>query len=151
MKKYIVALTPEEKEHLGGLINKGKIAAYKITHARILLKADINNDKGGWRDQDISEALDISISTVERVRQKFVEEGIEASLNRRVSSNGKQPLIDGEKEAYLIALACSDPPEGRAVWTLRLLAEQMIELGYVEKVSYETVRQTLKKTKLSLG
>jgi transposase len=151
MKKYIVALTPEEKEHLGGLINKGKIAAYKITHARILLKADINNDKGGWRDQEISEALDISISTVERVRQKFVEEGIEASLNRRVSSNAKQPLIDGEKEAYLIALACSDPPEGRAVWTLRLLAEQMIELGYVEKVSYETVRQTLKKTKLSLG
>lgn len=151
VKKYIVALTPEEREKLENITRKGKTTAYRINHARILLKADINQEKGGQQDQDISNTLDISISTIERVRQRFVEEGLEASLSRRAPSQPKARLLDGEKEAYLIAIACSKPPEGQAVWTLRLLANRMVELGYVESLSYETVRQTLKKTNLSLG
>jgi len=150
-KKYIVALEQEERKELESLTNKGKAAAYRINHARILLKADINQEKGGLKDQEISEALDISVSTIERVRQRFVEESLESALSRRTPLEARPRLLDGEKEAYLIAIACSKPPEGQAVWTLRLLADRMVELGYVESLSYETVRQTLKKTNSSLG
>ena len=150
-KKYIVALEQEERKELESLTNKGKAPAYRINHARILLKADINQEKGGLKDQEISEALDISVSTIERVRQRFVEESLESALSRRTPLEARPRLLDGEKEAYLIAIACSKPPEGQAVWTLRLLADRMVELGYVESLSYETVRQTLKKTNSSLG
>ncbi len=150
-KKYIVSITSEERQMLEQLTKKGFAPAYKINHARILLKADTNQESGGWIDEAISKALDISIPTIERVRRLFVEQGIEAALTRATPSNTKTRLLDGEREARLIAIACSQPPEGQARWTLRLLAERMVELEIVESISHETVRQTLKKTNLNLG
>jgi len=150
-KKYIVSLTPLERNFLEQLTKKGKIAAYKMNHARILLKADINQEGGGWTDRQISESLDIGHATIERLRQRLVEEGIESALNRRAQKNRRPKIIDGEKEAYLIAIACSETPIGKCNWTLKMLADKMVELNYVEQVSTETIRQTLKKTNLSLG
>jgi transposase len=150
-KKYIVALEQEERKQLEGITSKGKAPGYRINHARILLKADINQSKGGLRDREISEALDISVSTIERVRQRFVEESLEVALSRRTPLKKRPRLLDGEKEAHLIAIACAQAPEGRVAWTLRLLADKMVELGHVEGISHETVRQALKKTNLSLG
>ena len=144
-KKYIVTLTHPERQQLEQLTTKGKAAAYKVNHARILLLADTNRSGGGWKDQDISEALNISIATVERVRQCLVESGLEAALSRKAQKNRQLPRLDGEQEAHLIALTCSSPPEGQGRWTLRMLADQMVELGYVDAVCHETVRQTLKK------
>ncbi len=144
-KKYIVALAPAERETLEQLTTTGKTAAYKLNHARILLKADINQSDGGWRDQAISQALDISVPTIERVRRRFVTQGLEAALSRQVSHRQPRRLLDGEQEAHLIALACRQTPAGQGHWTLRLLAEQMVVLGYVDSISHETVRQTLKK------
>ena len=140
-KKYIVSLSAEERQSLKQLTLKGKAPAYKINHARILLKADTNQQDGGGVDEAISKALDVSIPTIERVRRLFVEQGIEAALNRQPPRNTK-PRIDGEQEAHLIALTCSQPPEGQARWTLRLLAERMVELDYVESISYETILRT---------
>ena len=128
------------------LTRTGKAAAYKINRARILLKADINQDVDGWGDQAISEALDVSVATIERVRQQFVEEGFEAVLSYKQRKRNKPRSLDGEKEAHLIAIACSEAPPGKARWTLRLLSERMVELGHVEQISHETIRQTLKKT-----
>ncbi len=144
MKKYRVTLTKEERKEMKKLINTGKSAARKIIHARILLKAD--ETEGGEKDEDIRKALSISRITVERVRKRFVEEGLESALNPKPKKRvlGK---IDGEKEAYLIALACSKAPEGRATWTMQLLADKMVELKYIDSVSKETVRKALKKTK----
>lgn len=150
-KKYIVSLTSSERDLLEQLTKKGKIAAYKMNHARILLKADINQEGGGWIDSQISESLDIGHATIERVRQRFVEEGIESALHRREQRKRRQKIIDGEKEAYLIAIACSETPAGKSNWTLQMLADKMVELNYVEQVSTETIRQSLKKTNLSLG
>ncbi len=150
-KKYIVSLTPEERQELEQLTKTGKAPAYKVNHARILLKADTNQAEGGWTDQTISEALDISSSTIERVRQRFVEESLEAALQRKRLQRYKVHRLDGEQEAHLIALTCSAAPEGYGRWSLRLLAERMVELDYVETVSHETVRQTLKKTNDRLG
>lgn len=144
-KKYIVALSAAEREQLESITRGGKHPAYKVNHARILLKANINREDSGWTDQAISEALDISRSTIERVRQRFVEQGLEAALSRQRPVRSKARLLDGEQEAYLVALACSEPPAGRGRWTLRLLADQMVCLGYVERISHESVRQTLKK------
>ncbi len=143
-KKYIVALNPEEQEQLESLTTTGKAPAYKFNHAPILLKADINQEDGGWQDQEISTVLDISISTIERVRQRFVEWGLEEALSRQTPIRTKPRLRDGEQEAHLIALACTEIPEGQGRWTLRLLADRMVELGHVENISHETVRQTLK-------
>lgn len=145
-KKYIVALSVEERAELEALTNKGKSPAYRVNHARVLLKADIHQETGGWCDQDISEALDISVATIERVRQRFVEHGLEAALTRQTPIRSKPRLLDGEQEAHLIALACAEIPEGQAKWSVRLLADKLVELGYVEKISHETVRQVLKKT-----
>jgi transposase len=150
-KKYIVDLTPSEKSELSKITNKGKTAAYKINHARILLKADINQEGGGWTDSKISESLNIGHATIERVRKRFVEEGIESALNRREQKKRRQRIIDGEKEAYLIAIACSETPGGKSNWTLQMLADKMVELKVVEQVSIETIRQSLKKTNLNLG
>lgn len=148
-KKYIVRLSEEERADLEKLISSGSNAARKLNHARILLKADA--DGSHWTDEQIKEALDTSISTIERVREAFVEEGLEAALNQKRPQKAKEGKLDGEQEAHLIALACSPSPEGRKRWTLRLLADKMVALEYVDSLSYETVRQTLKKTNLSLG
>jgi transposase len=144
-KKYIVRLTEAERTDLEGLIHKGKVAAHKRLHAEILLKADISELGEKWLDIQISEAFGISTRTVERVRERLVQEGLE-SANRAKPIRVKSRVIDGEKEAHLVALACADAPDGRSRWTLRLLGQHMVELGHVESVSHETIRQTLKKT-----
>ena len=145
MKKYIVTLTEEERAELDALMRTGKAAARKLAHGRILLKADVNSGGPGWGDQEISAALDVSMGTVQRVRQLFVEEGMAAALNPRPAAQPRPWKLDGVGEAHLIALACSEPPAGQARWTLRLLAAQMVELAYVDTLSHETVRQVLKK------
>ncbi len=150
-KKYIVDLTRSEQKSLKKLTTTGKHAAYKINHARILLFADVNQIDGGWSDREISKALNISTSTIERVRQRFVESGIDAALSYRQGRGRKQRRLDGEQEAHLLAIACSEAPQGRERWTLRMLADKMVELNHVESISQETVRQTLKKMKLNLG
>lgn len=144
-KKYIVKLTPEERRMLEQLTHKGKSSAYKMNHARILLKSDSSTEDGGWTDQAISIALDISIPTIERVRKVLVEQGVEAALSRQISQERKYHKLDGEQEAHLIAMACTQAPMGQARWTLRLLAQRLVELEIVESISHETVRQTLKK------
>ncbi len=133
------------------LTTTGKTSAYKMNHARILLKADINQAEGGWTDEAISDALDISIATIERVRRRFVETSLDAALSRQVQQQRKPRRLDGEQEAQLIAMTCGEVPDGRARWSLRLLAEKMVELEYVESISHETIRQTLKKTTSSHG
>lgn len=150
-KKYIIDLTEAEGQSLRKLTTTGKHAAYKINHAQILLLADINQADGGWSDEAIACTLGLSISTIERVRRRFVEEGIDASLNYRSGRGRKQRRLHGDTEAHLIAIACSEAPQGRERWTLRMLAARMVELDYVESLSHETVRQTLKKMKSNLG
>lgn len=146
MKKYIVKLSQQEREELQELLATGKSSARKIQHARILLKADASEQGPNWKDEQIREAVEVSLSTIERVRRQFVEEGTQAAISRSPGSGYREPKMDGEKEAHLIALACSKAPEGRARWTLRLLAQRMVELEHFESLSYETVRRTLKKT-----
>ena len=150
-KKYVVTLTEEERARLQGQIGAGQGSARKLMHARILLKADEGPGGSDWSDAAIAEALEAGHATVERVRRRFVEEGLEAALSRRAPRRVYARKIDGEAEARLIALTCGEPPEGRARWTLRLLAERLVALEAVEAVSYETVRRTLKKTNSSLG
>lgn len=145
-KKYIVRLSEDERTELKNLVRIGKVAAHKRLHAEILLKADVSDLGDQWQDQAISNAFGISTRPVERVRERLVKEGLEAALNRAKSNRVKSRVIDGENEAHLIALACGDAPDGRSRWTLRLLGQQMVKLGYVESVSHETIRQTLKKT-----
>jgi len=129
----------------------GVAAAYAINHARILLKANTHQPGGSWLDAEISGALDVSVATVERIRKQFVTDGLEPCLKQRARSSARSRVLDGEQEAHLIALTCSAAPSGQARWTLRLLADRMVELGQVERLSYETVRRTLKKTSLSHG
>lgn len=150
-KKYIVDLSAEERDYLEKFTTTGRRGAEQIRRARILLKADRNQPNGSWLDQDIAKALDVGIATVERMRRRFVEMGLEASLVRRPGGGRKQRKLNGAQEAHLIALNCSEPPAGRARWTLRLLADKMVHLGYVDELSHETVRQTLKKTNCNLG
>ena len=150
-QKYIVRLTRDERRELTDLVSKGKAAAYKRQHAQILLKADISKLGPSWTDDKISKAFDVSIRTVERVRKRLVEEGLEAALNRAKQKRVRNRRLDGDQEAHLIALTCSEPPEGKARWTMRLLADRMVELEYTESVSHETIRQVLKKTQLSPG
>lgn len=148
MKKYRVSLTESEREDLSQLIRRGKGAARKLLHARILLKADSQN---GWNDIAISEALEVSVSTIERVRERFVEDGLVAALERKAPRREYKRKLDGEQEAHLVALVCSQPPEDRGRWTLKLLAQKMVELEYVDSIAPETIRQTLKKMNLSPG
>jgi transposase len=149
-KKYLVTLTAEERDWLTGLISAGKRSALTITRARILLKADQADGGPAWEDQDIAQALDCSARTVERVRQRFVERGPEQALGRKPQDRpSRERKFDGAAEARLIALACSAPPEGRACWTMRLLADRLVELEVFDSVSDETVRRVLKKTNLS--
>ena len=147
MKKYIVTLTTEERQTLLDLIAAGKAAAMKLTHARILLKADAAEAGPAWPDHRIAEAVEVSDATIERVRQRFVEQGLEAALVRKPQARpSRLPTLDGRAEARLIALACSAPPDGRAVWTMQMLADKLVELEVVPTVSDETVRRSLKKT-----
>ena len=149
-KRYLVTLTPEERQRLADLLSAGKRSALTLTRARILLKADQADGGPAWPDDRIAEALDCGVRTVERVRQRFVERGLEAALGRKPQDRpSRERKLDGRAEARLIALACSAPPEGRTAWTLRLLAGKLVELQVVESVSYETVRQVLKKTNSS--
>lgn len=151
MKKYRVTLLDDERRELHQLLSKGKAAARKLTHARILLKADESDGQPGWSDAAIHAALEVSISTIERVRERFVTEGLPAALDPKAPQREYQRRLDGVQEAHLVALVCGQPPDERSRWTLKLLAEKMVELEYVEAVSSETVRQVLKKMNLSLG
>jgi transposase len=147
VKKYKVTLTPEERRTLSDLIAVGRAAARKLAHARILLKADAAPGGPAWTDERIAEAVEVSIDTVERVRQRFVERGLDLALVRKPQDQpSRERKLDGRAEARLIALACSAPPAGRAAWTLHLLADRLVELRVVDTISHETVRQVLKKT-----
>ncbi len=147
VKKYVVRLSAEEREQLEILIRKGKSPARRLLKARILLKADVSEGRAGWSDSRILRALDTSASMVYRVRQQLVEEGFEAVLSRKQRATPAIPRIfDGEKEAKLIALACSKPPKGRARWSLRLLENKVVELAIVEHASDSTIGRVLKKT-----
>ena len=150
-KKYIVSLMPEERLMLQRMLSRGKAAARKLVHARILLKADASPGGPNWADGTIAQGLEVGRATVERVRQEFVEEGLEAALNRRKPRREYDRTLDGDGEAHLVALACTQAPEGRSRWTLRLLADRMVRLEYVDTVSKDTVSRVLKKTSLSLG
>ena len=145
-KKYPVILTEAQREHLKSLIAAGTAPARKLTHARILLKADQSPEGPGWVDEQVADAVEVSQPTVARVRKQYFEEGLQAALNRRPPKREYHLKLDGEQEARLLALACSEPPEGRARWSLRLLADKLVELEVVEEISYQTVRRTLKKT-----
>ncbi len=147
VKKYVVRLSGEERERLETLIRKGKSPARWLLKARILLKADVSEAGEGWSDNRIIRALDSNLSMVYRVRKQLVEEGFEAVLSRKQRATpAVARIFDGEKEAKLIALACSKPPKGRARWSLRLLENKVVELGIVDRASDSTIGRTLKKT-----
>jgi hypothetical protein len=143
-KKYLVTLTDEERQRLQTLVSQGHAAARRITRAWILLKADASAGPG-WLDEQIRQTFGVGLVTIYRVRQTFVEEGLEAVLTRQPKARHRHRRLDGDQEAHLIALACSKPPPGRRRWTVRLLTSKFVELGCVERVCPETVRQTLKK------
>lgn len=144
-KQYVVTLKREEREQLLGLLKKGKASARKLCRAQILLQAD-----EGTIDSAIAAGLHVARTTVERLRKRFVEEGLEAALIERRRPGAKRKL-DGRQEAYVIALACSTPPQGRERWTMQLLAERVVEVGLVDSISDDTVGRTLKKTQSNLG
>ena len=150
-KKYLVELSASERSELEDIVGKGKALARKIQHAQILLKADQGPWGPAWNDQQIAEAFSLNIRTIERVRQRLVEHGLEDALVRRQSEQAPRGKLDGAAEARLIALACTPAPEGRRRWTIRLLADKMVELQIVPSLGRETVRQALKKTKPSPG
>jgi hypothetical protein len=150
-KRYRVTLTEDERRGLQSMVSAGKAAARKLVRARILLLADQAEGGPAKLDPEIAGALGCGRATIGRARQQFVEEGIEGALNPKPTTRIYERRLDGKAEAHLVALACGAPPEGRARWTLRLLADRMVGLGYVESVCHEAVRQTLKKMNLSLG
>ncbi len=150
MKKYIVELTREERRSLRDLINGGKSAAFRIKRANILLKVDQGKHGPGWKDERVAEAFDCGTATLERLRKRWVELGADAALQRE-KREPQQSKLDGDAEAVLVVTACSDPPTGRARWTLRLLADKLVELGVVESCSHMTVQRAMKKTNLSRG
>jgi hypothetical protein len=144
-KRYKVTLTSEERTFLLNLISKGKVAAQKLTKAHILLKSDQSEGQSTWTDQQISDAIFVRCATIERVRKTFVEAGMESTLSRKKHSCCGYQKFDGEKEAHLIALACSEPPPGEVRWTAQLLADKMVELNHFESISFDPVRLVLKK------
>ena len=150
VKKYVVRLSDAEREQLTAMLRTGKHPTWRLTRARILLKADAAEGGDGWSDSRIAAALDISDATVARIRQQLVEEGFEAVLKRKHSPASARPRIfDGASEAKLIALACSEPPKGRKRWTLKLLEDAVVELNIVERASDNTIGRVLKKTSSS--
>jgi hypothetical protein len=151
MAKYIVRLTAEERTQLTELIATGRRAASVLTRARMLLKADASEGGPDWSDGEIAEAVETSLSSLHRVRQTFVEDGLAVALARQRPTGRQYRKLDGAQEAHLIALTCSAPPEGRARWTLQLLADRLVELEVVDTIGRECVRTTLKKTSSSPG
>ena len=149
--KYSVLLTEAERAWLHTLVSQGHASARRLTHARILLKANQGEAGPGWTDAAIAGALAVGLSTVARVRQRFAEAGLDAALDRKTPDREYRRKLDGEQEAHLVALACSTPPTGRKRWTLRLLAERLVALEVVDAVSHETVRQVFKQTSSSRG
>lgn len=150
-KKYAVELSVEERAALGEMVRRGKALARKLVHARVLLKADSGAQGPAWTDEQIAEALELGVRTVERIRQRFVEHGMEDALTRRQSPQPPRRKLDGAAEARLVQLACSTPPAGFRRWTIRLLADKMVELRVVDGLGRETVRLQLKKMRSSLG
>ena len=150
-KRHIVVLSEEERARLHTMIGRGVAPAGSLTHARILLKANQGEAGPGWTDAAIAVAVEVNPATVARIRQRYVTGGLEAALHRKPPAREYHRRLDGQQEAHLVALACSPPPEGRKRWTLRLLADRLVELEVIESVSYETVRQTLKQTGSSRG
>jgi transposase len=147
MKRYVIRLSKEERKRLTALVCKGRAAARKRLHAQVLLKADVSAAGAGWTDQQIVEALGIGERTVQAIRQRCVEEGLDAALERKKQCRpSRQRILDGAKEARLVALCCGKVPAGQARWTLRLLTDELVRLEIVDSVSHETVRQALKKT-----
>ncbi len=151
MKKYHVTLTAEERTQCNDILKKGRVAAKRRIHAQILLQADEANGHTAWTDTRIAEACGVVPQTVERVRKRCVENGLEAALQPRASQENRARKFDGETEAKLVTLARSPAPAGRARWTLQLLADKMVELNYMESISAQAVHNVLKKTNLSLG
>jgi hypothetical protein len=150
-KKYRVTLDSDERRQLQERIAAGRAAARSLMHARVLLKADEGPGGPAWTDRQITAALDVADTTIEQIRRRFVEDGLEAALGRRPTTRVYHHRLDGQQEAQLVALACSPPPLGRRQWSLRLLADKMVELRFIDGLSYETVRQALKKTSSSPG
>ena len=152
MKKYIVTLTKDERKYLGVLTSKGKHRSQKILNGLILLGCDESEfQKKRSTNKEISKVLNISMKKIDRVKKRFVEDGLDITLNGIKGSRIYVKKVDGDFEAHLVALSCSEPPEGFARWSLRLLADKVIELDYIDNVSHETIRQVLKKTKSNLG
>lgn len=150
-QKYVVQLTEAERYQLKQMLSAGTSSARKVRRAQILLKSDSNPGGPNWSYQAICEAFNVSEPTISEVRRAYVTGGVEAALNRKKPDRVYEHRLDGVAEAHLMALACAEPPEGHERWTLRLLQERMIQLSYVEQVSHETIRTTLKKKNLSLG
>jgi hypothetical protein len=146
--KYPVVLSDEQRQHLEKITSSGKAPARQMKRAQILLKSDVQVN---WSYEQIMEAFDVSAVTVAKVRKTFVEQGMEVALQRKKPDREYEHVLDGEGEAHLIALACSEPPSGRKHWSLRLLQERFVKLGYVDNISYETIRRTLKKTNSNPG
>jgi len=146
--KYPVTLKEEQRQHLEKLTSSGKVPARQMKRAQILLKSDVQTN---WSYEQIKEAFDVSASTVAAIRRAFVEQGLEAALQRKKPGREYEHVLDGEGEAHLIALACSEPPKGRTHWSLRLLQDRFVKLGHVDSISYETIRRVLKKTNSSPG
>jgi len=144
-KKYIVRLTLNERQALEDLVHKGKAAASRRSHAQILLWADEGRHGPGLLDSEVADRVEVNERTVSRLRQRCVEEGLDAALERKPRVREKKRVLDGDGEAHLVALMCSEPPAGQSRWTLHLLGDRLVELGIVESISHETVRQLLKK------
>jgi len=146
-KRYVVWLTEGERAALGQLVSKGKAAARKCTHAQVLLKADAGEHGPAWTDEQIVEAFEVGARTVQSIRKQFVEEGLDAAIERKKQCRlSRQRVLDGEKEAKLVAVCCSEAPPGQTRWTLRMLGDELVRLEIVDSISYETIRQALKKT-----
>ena len=150
--KYRFSLTQDERDELEAIVTKGKHNSQKVLNALILLNYDEDAPKPRTLgEQDIAKVLKVSAMKIHRTKQRFVDEGMDIALNGRKGERVYKRKADGDFEAHLVALCCSDPPEGQAQWSLRLLADQVVELGYIESVSHETIRRVLKKTRLNLG
>ena len=150
-KKYRVKLSKEERNKLKQLTSRGRVAARKLNHAQVLLHADEASGSEIQKDQDIAKAVQVSLRSVERIRKRFVEEGLDAAISPKVQKRHRPKKLDGEAEAFLIATACSSAPDGYSDWTMQLLADRLVECEIVDSISSECVRQTLKKTTLNRG
>ncbi len=147
-KRYLVKLDSDERKELSAIVKAEKVAAKKRVHAQVLLLADIGKHGPGWKDEAVAEACQVTVRTVENIRKRLVLEGLESALNRKKQVRpSREKILDGEKEAKVVALCCGSAPSGHARWTLRLLAKRVVELSIVESVSHETVRRCLKKTR----